>query len=238
MKKSLFIISLIAILLAGSCQNDNLIDCKQNNTKFLSLPQGTDFSTLSQSEIEIICLAFDRIRTHEDNDGAISLSPSSAQEANISEELYDFIYQLVNEYNSNLITGEIKTRSSFTSDGEGEYSGPTDCVAYAIAYANIGINYAQANDWLTNAYGTNGVPINDIYSALSHFAPCRLIDARTIHGKVEKAILIYGGHAVNVLSIDGNDIVYFDNQEASLIPNTTGIHYCTLNSSMMIYQFD
>lgn len=189
-----------------------------------------------ESEWDIIKLALARIRIIEDEEGKLTMYPKNAREANMSENLFHYIKTSIEKYNADLETGCISTRSSFQSNGEGDsFTGPGDCVAWAVSGVLPNVSYEEANSWLTAKYGNNGVPSDEIYTALSHFGNVKYVDPSYINGSLDKCVVIHEGHAMRGLYVNGDYIFCRDDQS---------IHYNTGNPivyhsiySVTIYQY-
>ena len=231
-------------MLVGGCQNDDSVENQPLQDKFLSLPDDVNFSSLSEEEELILNMALKRVEFKEDEDGFFYLYPETAQEANISEELYCRFKTMTERYNSGLLNEELKTRSVFNSNGENDsnddYYYPTDCFAHAIAGALPNVSYVEANYIYVQIFGNKGVPCKSIPTALSWWGSYHVVDFQ-YQGSLTKAIGIIsndagGGHAINILEICGDSVHYYDNQAAFYhFDKVDG--YCS-RYSCQIYQYD
>ncbi|MDE6553691.1 MAG: hypothetical protein K2K98_12160 [Muribaculaceae bacterium] len=80
--KKILLFFLLTIMIVGGCQNDDFYENRHDDRQFLSLPANTDFSSLEDSDMDIIKLAIGRIRIIANEDGKLSAYPQHAAEAN------------------------------------------------------------------------------------------------------------------------------------------------------------
>ena len=217
MKFKLLYITLFLSIVLAACQNDNFSDSAYDDMQYLSLPEGIGINDLSSSDLETVALALSRVGISENSDGLYKIKARSGREVNISENLYRIIVEMTENSNRMITEYASRTRTSLLSDGEGSYSGPTDCMARAISHALIGTEYDDINSWITSQYGNNGVPYDKFQEVASHFGKGSSVDFSSMRpGPINNCIIVIGGgtHAVNAvrLSDDGGYVMYKDYQ--------------------------
>ncbi len=166
----LTITAIIAVILTltYSCQQESLIEQDYSDMPYLSLPESTDFNNLSQSEMQTIMDAFERMGIHEDNDGLLQLKPRSGWEVNVSENIYQFFFKLIDNSNQTILLDIINHNNNHISRSEGFGDNPTNCLADAISRA-FNKPQPEVDVYLMQTYGNQGVPSGMAEEAILHF---------------------------------------------------------------------
>lgn len=232
---SIFILSLTCVVMFIGCQKEDTFYELNDRETYLTLSSNVNFDKLTKEDLEIISLAFFRLNIRENEYGLLEIVQKKGKDINISEELFNY-FQSIAESNNKKIMSEIRfTRSSISTREEIEIT-YTDCVARSIVYAT-GLRYEDVNSWITNTYGSNGVPSNQFYFTMNHFCdngaqvPLSMFNAMDITGDSNNkyVIVINGVHAVNIVAKTGSDILYYDAQ-------TGGYGFCTTPNVTHIYE--
>ena len=232
---SIFILSLTWVVMFIGCQQEETFYELNDREAYLALPSNVNFDKLTKEDLKIISLAFFRLDIRENEYGLLEIVQNKGKDINISEELFDY-FQFIDESSNKKIMSEIRfTRSSIrTREETGNTS--TDCVARSIAYAT-GQKYEDVNSWITDAYGSNGVPSDKFYFAMNHFCDdgaqvsLPMFNDMDIKGDSENkyVIVINAAHAVNVVAKTGSEIMYYDAQADKY-------GFCTTPSVTHIYE--
>lgn len=202
---------LAAILLAtsifgiSSCQQDEVMEFNFSDDPYLNFKAPADQSLLTGTDLNILMEGFQRLNVQHNKE--VFLVPTlSAQEANLSEELYAYLMQMI-DYTNSYYSDDFISRTKTRSEEDG-FSGATDCLAHALAYA-LGGNYSDINKYITDEYGTNGVPSGKFNEVMTYFNDkgeevsldtfkATNISFEDSQGSTKYIIVIGDGHAVNV----------------------------------------
>ena len=233
MKIKLLYITLFLSIVLAACQNDNFSDSAYDDMQYLSLPEEISINDLSSSDLETVALALSRVGISENSDGLYKIKARSGREVNISENLYRIIVEMTENSNRMITEYASRTRTSLLSDGEGSYSGPTDCMAHAISHAT-GSTYGNVNSWITTQYGNDGVPYDKFQEAASHFGNGSSVDFRSMPpGQIYNCIIVIEGgtHAVNAQWVTGDGYVIYKDYQNGLMK------YVNINEIMASYQY-
>ena len=125
------------------------------------------------------------------------------------------------------------------NDEDNKNNAPTDCVAHTLAYL-LNRPVEEISEWIEAKYGKEGVPGNAYYEVLDHFlvgAPANFpfdhynmyTSGRTLIGVVGHP-QIGGWHSVTIVDINGQDVVYMDNQ------NGNTWKFCKITDIRRLYQ--
>lgn len=204
---SFFVALILYSIFSPSCTRTEF---RLDNRPFLDIYwSGND--VLSKEDIRVICMTMDRAQCYYD-DGFLKMKVSDAKEINVSDRLFAFIVDIINN------TNKIENRHSiFLKSGEHPYS----CVAYAIAQLTGTPSFSEINDWITETYHQNGlVPTVQINAVLDHFlngnfmgySPSSLPD--NMDWSYNRTVGIYRsgngyGHMVNIIGrrINGDFLI-------------------------------
>lgn len=202
---------LAAILLAtsifgiSSCQQDEVMEFNFSDDPYLNFKAPADQSLLTGTDLNILMEGFQRLNVQHNKE--VFLVPTlSAQEANLSEELYAYLMQMI-DYTNSYYSDDFISRTKTRSEEDG-FSGATDCLAHTLAYA-LGGNYSDINKYITDEYGTNGVPSGKFNEVMTYFNDkgeevsldtfkATNISFEDSQGSTKYIIVIGDGHAVNV----------------------------------------
>lgn len=217
----LTIMAIIAVVLTFtySCQQESLIEQDYSDMPYLSLPESTDFDNLSQSEMQTIMDAFERMGIHEDSDGLLQLKPRSGWEVNVSEEIFEFFKRMTDNTNAQITAGVTLSRSGQLNESENPGAYQTDCLARSISAA-LGSNSSSDIDaWIRYKYGNDGVPPENVIDVLNYFFNGRVatinpsqIPNNSVLGN-KFIVIIDEAHAVNGYGISNGWITCRDYQQ-------------------------
>lgn len=138
MRKTILFISTMILMgiIVGSCQQEEA-DTVKNSQSFLSIEHPIIFSQLSSYEKQIMAEAFLRLTIVKDNDGTVRFEQKTAEEVNVSDEIFDFFVKTLENTNKKYLElVSCKTRTgvwdndSTASDNEQEKG--VDCVVRSI----------------------------------------------------------------------------------------------------------
>lgn len=209
----------------------NFVGCQQesdikNSLPFLTIDTDIEFSKLSKNEQAILMEAYGRLNISNE-DGLFNLKQISGEQVNISENIFLYFKSIIDETNQSIISSEINlSRPRTRTATEIDTNMPTDCVAHAISWAlrdGDGKPVSEVTQWVESQYGNNGVPGDQFYTVLNHYFYGSPIPIPTKYefynsNKVIMAIRIPGGgHAVTLLSIEGPNVIYQDNQDGNKV---------------------
>lgn len=241
MKKLLFLcFSISFFFFFTGCQNDEESEACAK-LPYLSFNEKTDYSNLSQDDLEVINKAFQRIEIKDDH-GLLKIKQKSGSEINISEDLFYFFKMSVDKTNDRLKLAKIdlsmaRTRSYSESGG---YNERNDCVAQSIVavlkdkgvYRSID-SVSREVDAIT---GGGGVPMNLMKTVLEkYFHVTQVSTPSSSSTPVSSSIaVIHNGsqaHAVTLIGVNNGYAVCRDDQN-----NTTIL--CPLESLGNVYRID
>lgn len=219
------IIIVLAFFSSNSCQQDSL----NNGSKFLSFSATKQsLDKLSKEELNNFILALERIQIVSEN-GFYEIVQKNGQEINISENLFSYIKQIV-ENSNRLVNAKSKnsTTPHLRSDTV-EFGDNINCVAHTIHaisndlggyYTYSGIN-AFLNDSI-EGYAEYGVPLELMGFAVGHFfnyeyqaGPPMYYNYLNAGNTRTMAVLDYWdgtGHAAVLLISDGELAYIWDEQ--------------------------
>lgn len=211
----IYLIEIIITLSSISCSQTIDIEDLGTDYLFVSLPESTDFKNLSEDEFIILSCIKDRFKITENENGLFELKAKSASEIAVSENIYNYFIEQIENTNNALIRIAGEKRNSIISRHEGgESIGQLDCVAYAVYGAGLVKSVEDAKEKIGLQLANSGIPSDDILRVLCLFGNFEEISVRSI--KVEQfttpVILVfkpdysdYYYHAVNAyeFSADG-----------------------------------
>lgn len=224
----IFAVISTALFIGYGCQQEAVIDQDYSDAPYLSLPSGTDFNNLTTSELKIIMMAFDRMNLTEDEDGISVLNTRYGWEVNVSENVYLYCKEIVNNTNEWLLSGKIQSRADRVNPIERPGERETDCLTYVISLA-LNKPYKEVDKVLTNHYGYGGVPLEYTQVALSYFGRVATMDVNqipnntAINGYKYIAILRSPNpenpqsyHAVNIQGVFNGRLYFVDPQSGHM----------------------
>lgn len=138
MRKTILFISTMILMgiIVGSCQQEEA-DTVKNSQSFLSIEHPIIISQLSSYEKQIMAEAFSRLTIVKDNDGTVRFEQQTAEEVNVSDEIFDFFVKTLENTNKKyleLVSSKTRTgvwdNDSTASDNDQENG--VDCVVYSI----------------------------------------------------------------------------------------------------------
>lgn len=213
--KCLIIVAVTIIVFGCQYEADDLD--MHLDKEYLSLPEGADLDNLTDSEIKIVMKAFSRMRITESQYGICSMV-ESAEEANVSEDIFEIYVRMINKINDEISNGVIHSRNTMLSSTEGSSSSqtPSDCVARSISAAT-GQKYDGVNSWIVEKCGSGGVSPSEFYEVASHFGEGQQISNDQLrygnYGSDSKIVIVIDNrHAVNLFGASNGYITYWDYQ--------------------------
>ena len=230
-------VCLCMLCVINACQQDEEVLTENHqfvdDGAWLDITIPEDASQMSAEDLNILMQGFLRLDIQLNEDGLYEVTQQSGEEVNMSEELFEYLVQMVkgsNRWNPTSSIAKIKTRSE-SEDGQ-----MTDCVAWAIAYAT-NEKYEDVNSWITEKYKGQGVPANEFYSVMRHFnskgeiiSPSEFkglsIDA---HNAKQYIIVLNNEHAVNLELKQTDSIIYWDAQNRTR-------SFCTMDDITHVYK--
>lgn len=227
-----FLTSFVSLISLIGCQQEEAFDEVYDNGKYLSLPGNVDYDQLTGEDSQTLFQAFSRLELRKTKDGLYELAQKRGKDVNISEDLFNYFWSIVQHTNERILSDVDFNRNRVLTRQEGGGSA-TDCVAQTIAYAT-GQNYNDVNSWITGKYGDRGVPADDFYSVMGHFAGGEQVSFSSFNNmdipdSKNYIIVLNNSHAVTVRLKSGNSIIYWDAQN-----NRPG--FCTTSDVTHIYK--
>src|SRR5690554_5764734 len=173
-KTSKVFVLLVFLVLFSGCQNEFTSLDPHENSEFISIESEIDIDKLSKLEFDKLRVALSRIDIFMDDTGLYKIVQNSGQEINISDKLFNYLKEAVE--NSNRVFKSPKNKLSIPrlkSGDEQPGGGRADCVAHTISAisAQLGVSYGynEINDWITGNYGYEGVPKEAISMVIENY---------------------------------------------------------------------
>jgi hypothetical protein len=191
------------------------------------------FSNLSNADLNIISQAFSRLDINQKN-GLIQIKQTSGSQVNISENLFVFIK---NQLDNSSKYREIKPNvPRLKQDGESTIPNLNNCVAYSVSriMAQFGVttSVSTIDTYYQSQYGTNGIPSGSLATAAQTYL--NGYTTTSIPPSGSKAIVVLKiGHAINFFSASGNFIWGKDFQN----PTSSGAGDCFITLSEVAFFF-
>nr|WP_302829464.1 hypothetical protein [uncultured Bacteroides sp.] len=220
----------ICFWIVGCQQDEEVPNASVESLSFLSITSNADLLNLSKIDWRAIKEAAKRINI-EVRDGLFYIKQKSAEQINVSDELFSLFVDGVDKTNQDIKKSKIKLVKPQTRwDGEftDEWS-ESDCVAQTITGTLMAMGAVidgSVSAWVESQYGNDGVPFNEVVSVFDHYfdgheVPIPVDGTHIGNSGAESIIAILrsgdGGHAVNLLSIQDGIIVYMDYQQGGIV---------------------
>lgn len=214
MKSLKFSLFAIATAMMISCSTNLTFDEVEDNLSYLSLPSGFKLNNVTKDGLKVLSEASKRIKIEEDENGLRVIRTKNAAEINVSEEVFQFYVQAIDNANKIAIKNAEFDRNYVISRSEGGYvegfTGTMDCMAWALGAACSTTNYIEVSSYLLTKY--NGAPpFSDALKIISHFhkgnvRKIDMIEPNALLGP--DYIIIYKtgtnkSHAVNGMYLEG-----------------------------------
>lgn len=217
-----FSVLIVVVMLSVfyACQSEGIVDNEYADMPYLSLPSSTDFSNLSQSELEILMNAFNRMECYEDIDGLIVLKPRAGWEVNVSENIYQFFAQVIYYSNKQIISGVTISRSGQINGCEDPVAYQTDCFIKAVIAARPDLGRTDFPEMVRSRF-KNGPYIEEAEYILRGLGATKRNTMNSYapgtYFSNNRCVMIYfegvdNAHAVNAISVGSNNVWYYDHQ--------------------------
>lgn len=131
MKYLTSIITILFSVCCFSCQEDFNENDKNSNFSFLSIRPNSDMDNISQSDLNIVVKAIPRFKIFENENGLLEIKPKSPKEINVSENIFSFVQQIIDNTNNLQLSHLTVSRSPLLRSGESDYYRHNDCAAWA-----------------------------------------------------------------------------------------------------------
>lgn len=237
MKHPLLLI--LAFILSTTCIAQKPVISSVESEEFISLPDSCDLKHLSDETARIIFNAAPRFSILQNGNMSYKLFPTSAEEANVSVNIYRFYENIVRNKNKNLpplLIGAIGSKE----DRFSHYLGTADCIAACISAIIPRYPHKEICTSLIDRYSDKGVPLANIEEAFKNYGNIERLDSLPEfylggHGFI--TIVCEGFntyHAVITLKATSYGIFGFDPQKAEYVyyPDDQIISYYKLRSTI------
>lgn len=228
MEKSKFKISTLVVILVAlagtffySCQNEEIQETIPVDLPYLSFSGNaeTEISNLSESDLKVLGLAFERLKLVEE-DGLFRMVTKSATQINISEELFDYFEGIVERSNERILNSNLSLVPRIKTKSEGGGS-PNNCVAKAVVeiagQMGHSMSLSQVERWIEERYGSNGVPSGKMQDVMSHYFETESVsisNGYSVPAGQQVLVVFRGGenegHAVRFLYCSGDIVLGSD----------------------------
>lgn len=214
-------IGIILLVLGSSCSSDLEFEDLKDNLPFISLSEDTDMDNLSEDDYEAIFRAIPRFKIFENEDGLYEVGVKTAAEIRVSDNIYYFVLQIIDNSNERLLANCGGERNVILSRS----GGVRECVAVSLRRAiNLSDDEEKAmSDYITTEYKGRGMPYEHMlaYIQSKHPNTIRVSPAYFTPGETlgNNFIIVISngdgtGHAVNGFKVDepltsGNSASFF-----------------------------
>lgn len=219
-----------AAVLLNSCRNDVDDGHGAQDYEYLDFSHDvTSADFLSEEDAATVAAAWQRCDVITTDEGLLYLNTSSCRDVNLSERLFNYIYEAIEGGNEMLIEKGIllapMTKSGPESGGGGLQPG-RDCMACCIGwvgehrgYGSYSSLYNSAASYIYNNYG-QGVPYSGVGQTLGYvFGNNVSATGNSYSYSRGSTILILSGHAVVYqYHLNGNTYMVKDPQTGSSYP--------------------
>lgn len=203
-------------MFVSSC-NKAMYDSKEQNSAFLDV-EFTDIASLTESDWKVITEAACRMGFYVE-EGIMKSAIDKASDINVSQRLFSILQDVMHVTNVAKVfcLPEYVTRS----DGEPTY----DCVAVSLSQWGD-YSYSVIQNWITEQFGSKGVPVKDLNRTVHHFYPNALGFAPNvslpsdINWDASKTIGIFPvgngyGHMSNIVGKVGTTLIFRDGNDTT-----------------------
>ena len=153
--------NLATSIFVSSC-NNNMYDSSNQSPAYLDV-EFIDIASLTEPDWKVITEAACRMKFYVE-DGVMKSDIMNASEINVSQRLFSILIDVIHATNASKIFS--MPEYFMRSDGDPTF----DCVAIALAeWGNH--SYREIQDWITNEFGTQGVPLQELNRTVHNFYP-------------------------------------------------------------------
>lgn len=170
MKRIKFFSLFLILIFITSCSSD-FEEIEFENLPFLQLSEEADINNLTEEQQSVITLAASRFLRKINDDGLIELKVHSAKEVNVSENIYIYFKNLVENTNNFILRSNISYRNRIISRSpEPADANMYDCVAQTIAKIK-GKDLDYVKEIIKPYFTDKGVLLGNIQTVLELFGP-------------------------------------------------------------------
>ena len=160
----------------NGCQNEAVYSLEFTDLPFLSFSTNINSNTVEvpEEDLGVVLSAFQRINL-EKKDGLYYMLETSANQINVSKEVFSYLKDMVTISNKRILEYGLKSplipRLKSGHENGGDPS--NDCVAEAVVAIaqsmGSSLNFSDVKSWIEQNFGTNGVPSGSITNVVNHY---------------------------------------------------------------------
>lgn len=232
MKLLNYLLIFVTALIALACSKEEFKS--ETNLPFLDTKSKTsELEKLDENDAPIIFQALERMSFAKQANGTMVLTTKNGNEANVSENVYKCIWNLIHNGNRYILSKEnsLKTRTFLpyipedTTNNNQKIPYATDCGIVSVVHSTE-YDYEYVRNIVESVYGKQGVPKNKFYEMIQIFGEWNQIPYTQIYdfkpGEDKGIAIVPTGnkgveHAVNIVYWNAhyNFLILYDYQTPS-----------------------